>query len=560
MVGYSFSRCKCSIFSLNIPLTTDEYETLAASSFISNGQLPYRDFWQMHTPFSYYFFAPLFLVFKTMKIFYPARIIIYLLLLINGYFLFVLGKHLLSKETARFTLLAYLSSLPVLLKMIEIRPDVFVILFSNISLVLVVSKKLRHTWSFFLAGIFSAFAVLSKQSGIIPFFCVNAFFVIHALTGRWKAWRGGIFSKKRFNGNTYALFLSGFLLPLVIFIFYIVKHSAFDSFVQYAIFNDFFRATFLLKTESLHFSPYRFGRDILISNFILFVSVICLLLYLCFRWRAFKKSASGGILFLCIFFLGAFLSLFFILHPWPQDFLLLSQYLALLAAPGLSLFYRHIFARYWYHRKRFLGFILSFSLFGVIYFPPSFMHGYQIDESGQSKVFESCDFILSATNREDRCLSVVFPIPFRPSVYFYRLCGPEFESPIVLKHAEKSLLNEFVNNKIVVVMPLEVWGFDYGMPDLYRKLKDNYIQEQEQMFFVPGSVLRPHNGDDAVFNVMVQGYYRFREDWKGVRIDGMRLQRGIVYLTQGNHIISLPDPNKEYTIIYDLKSNKRNLD
>jgi hypothetical protein len=562
-------------FSLNIPLDTDEYETLAASSFIAHGQIPYRDFWQVHTPFSYYFFAPLVLIFKTLKIFYPARVIIYLLLLLNGYFLFILAKRLFSKEAACFALLAYLSALPVLIAMIQIKPDVFVVLFSNLSLVLLVSKKIPPVSSFFLAGIFSALAVLSKQSGIIFFFCVNAFFIIRVLTDRWEFWKEGVFTKEFFNGKTYISFLSGFLLLLAIFILYLAKHSAFNSFMQYAIQNDWLRSALFLKTESLHFSPYFFGRDMLIINSILFVSALCFLLYLCLKKGAFKKSAYSSVFAIFMFLLVSFLSVFFIVHPWLQEFLLFSQYLVLLAALGLSLFYSYVFTRYGNHGKRFLGFVLSFFLFAVICLPP-FIYVYQNRVAGRQLlpgfgpepipfdkimllgIFNDFNEVLLITNPEDRCLSVAYPIPFRPSVYFYRLTGPEFESSTALKHAEKSLLHELIDNRVVVVAPLATWGFDVAMPDLDRKIKDNYIQERN--LFIPGKVLKSSNKSDVVFNVIVPGYYEFRGDRKDIQIDSHPFQKEVVYLTQGIHIFSLPDVDKEYTIMYDLKSNKNDSD
>src|SRR3990167_5726350 len=94
--------------SCNMKLDFDEMETLSASSFIFNGQIPYKDFWQMHTPLAYYFLTPLFWFFTSMNVCIAARLIMYLLLLTNGYLLFFIAERLFSRRAAVFTLLSYL--------------------------------------------------------------------------------------------------------------------------------------------------------------------------------------------------------------------------------------------------------------------------------------------------------------------------------------------------------------------------------------------------------------------------------------------------------------------
>jgi hypothetical protein len=69
---------------VNVPLFQDETEHLHAAWAIAHGQVPYRDFWQLHPPLLYYLLAPLFpLMGEDLRLIYVARgLMLFCLLLI----------------------------------------------------------------------------------------------------------------------------------------------------------------------------------------------------------------------------------------------------------------------------------------------------------------------------------------------------------------------------------------------------------------------------------------------------------------------------------------------
>lgn len=538
----------------------DEMETLSAASFIFDGKVPYRDFWQMHTPFSYYFFAPLFLFFKTIKIFYAARLISYLLLLLNGYLLFIIARYLFSRKIAIFSFLTYLVSLPVLYKMTEIRPDVLVVLFSNLSLLFLLWNKLPTAKSFFLAGIFSAFALLSKQSGIIFIFGVLIFFIFRRLTGSSQFWDNKIFSKERFNARNYSFFLGGLLLPCIIFIFLLLSQGAFRPFLRYAINNDFLKAALLSETETIYVPPGRFLITMLLTNFLLFLSLIISFFYLFFKKQSIIKFANAY-LFIFILLFVSYISLFLTLQVWEQDFLLFSQYLALLSAVMLSFFYEYIYELCRKRNREFLGAVSGFCIFALLCLPPLFTRPQRIRAAewffGLHRQLRPFDEVISLTNKDDRCLSIDVHYPFRPGPYFYRVTFPDFESPKVIEHIEKSLIDEILHNNIVVVIPLK--GYAIGMPNLAQTIERNYVLYNKKHFYIPGKILQAAGRKVTAFDIIVNGYYRVPEDYKGMRIDNKLLKTDIVYLKKGKHIAYLPARHKNYRVMYDLQVNKRQV-
>lgn len=543
----------CILFiTWNRDFDYDEMETLSAAGFIFDGKVPYRDFWQMHTPFSYYFFAPVFFFFTTMKIFYAARLIIYLLLVLNGYLLFTIAKRLFSRGVAVFSLLSYLVCLPVLYKMVEIRPDILVVIFSNLSLIFLLWGKLPAAKSFFLAGIFGALAFLSKQSGIIFVFGVTLFFIIRASIRNDRFWDDGIFPKERFNFKTYSFFLAGFFLPCVIFTLLLLSQGALKPFLQYAVNNDFLRAALLLKTESGGLPPNEFMIEMFSVNFMLSFSLISLFFYLIYKKRHTAKVASAY-LFIFTFFVISFLSLFLTLHAWRQDFLLLSQYFALLAGPMLSFFYEGIHGLFREKYKKLFGIILS--IFMLLFIcPPPLFNMYRHNVFGLRSRFLVFDSIISLTNKGDKCLSIEAPCPFRPCVYFYRQAIPSLESLSVTRYREGSTINEILYQNVVSIVPL---GYYYGkaLPDLARAIDSNYLMYKNS-FYIPGKILKASDGKTVALNVIVDGYYRIEGGREGVRIDDKPFLSDTVYLKKGGHVVYLPDVQKTRRLIYDLYANK----
>jgi len=93
------------------------------------------------------------------------------------------------------------------------------------------------------------------------------------------------------------------------------------------------------------------------------------------------------------------------------------------------------------------------------------------------------------------------------------------------------------------------------MPQLARLIKNNYVL-YENSFYIPGRIL--YRGVNS-FDVIVNGFYRVEGGLKDVLIDGKSLERDVIYLSKGRHIVFIPDIQRKYWIRYDLENNKRDL-
>jgi 4-amino-4-deoxy-L-arabinose transferase-like glycosyltransferase len=107
----------------------DEFEHLHASWMVHEGYLPYRDFWQNHTPLLYYVVAPIFSLFEE-----GSFVVLLIRFLFSAFALVLLWQTYLlarldhDRMTGILSVLVLSCSYPFLHKTIEVRPDHFLVL------------------------------------------------------------------------------------------------------------------------------------------------------------------------------------------------------------------------------------------------------------------------------------------------------------------------------------------------------------------------------------------------------------------------------------------------
>lgn len=535
--------------SFNKRIVSDELESLTAASFIGNGQVPYRDFWQIHTPLFYYFLTPLTALFKTMNVFYAARFFSFLLLLLNGYFLFLLAKRLFSGKAAIFSAFGYFTCIPVLKTMLEVRPDTLVITFANLSLILLLSARWPAARSFFAAGLMAGFGFLSKQSAVFFVLAVSVFFIIRLLARPDRFWDQDLFSRKRFNIRNYGLFFAGVFLPVVFVYLFLSAQGALELFLKHAVKNDFLNAFMIKDVESIHWSPWFFMKEMFRGNFMLFLSAAALPFYLAADRHKITLRTVNAFILLFSLAVVSYCVLFSILHPWRQEFLFFCQYLALLAGPVLAWLYDRLTGVVSSRRGPILGMAAGSILLLLICLPP-IRHTLKAERYILARELQKYDLILSLTNDDDQCYSV-FPCPFRPSAYYYRIAAIHVESRTLSAQMDDSLMEEFLRGRFVVILPYPRYE---SLPHFFSFLNSNYVLE-EYPFYIPGQIFK-RGKPAAAFNIPVDGYYQIK-DWRGVVIDGNPLAGSSVYLKKGGHHVELPDKIRDRRLVYDFPANKR---
>jgi len=254
--------------------------------------------------------------------------------------------------------------------------------------------------------------------------------------------------------------------------------------------------------------------------------------------------------FIFILLMVSLAGLYLTLHAWLQDFLLFSQYLVLLAAPMLVVFFEFISELFQKSRK-ILSLFLLVSMLGCLCLPPLVNeYSSKWNNFNLNRRLKCFDQVILSTKKSDKCLSVEFPCPFRLAGYFYRMCWPGLESRSIINHDEEALIDEILHQNVVVIVPSQVYFF---MPQLLYLIHKNYVLG-DYSFYTPGQIWGPSQVEKVEQDVLVSGYYQIA-GWEGVSIDGRSLKQGTIYLSKGMHIFDLPDRQKMYGFFYDVKLN-----
>lgn len=123
------------------PFGFDEFEHLHAAWLLSQGSTPYADFVEEHNPLLWVVLQPLLTIWpQDASIIYPARVIIYVALLLSGLVLAGIARELLDRRAALWTAAIWLSSIPVLVYGFQARPDTLMMLMLLVSVWLLVRR------------------------------------------------------------------------------------------------------------------------------------------------------------------------------------------------------------------------------------------------------------------------------------------------------------------------------------------------------------------------------------------------------------------------------------
>jgi hypothetical protein len=183
----------------------DEIEHMHSAWYIKNGYIPYRDFFEHHNPLLWYLLLPfLYLSGDSVNTLLIARLFMFCITLGIIYCTYLIASTVSnSKETGLVSVLLMFSTVLLMEKVIEIRPDVPQVLFGMISVYFLIrfSRNRRNNYMF-LSGFSAAISFLFLQKAI---FLLVAYGVILAY---------GIF-KREISGKNILCFMGGLLVPLL---------------------------------------------------------------------------------------------------------------------------------------------------------------------------------------------------------------------------------------------------------------------------------------------------------------------------------------------------------
>ncbi len=538
------------------PVNIDQLESLYASWKIFTGDFPYRDFYQLHTPLAYYLLFPLFYLFHTFAVFHAAQGVMVCFYLINAYLIFLLGRRLFSARAGGAAVFLYLTSWPVMARMTEFRPDAWMVIFCNLALLILLHGERNRSLSFWASGVCTGLAILSKQSGCIFFLAVIVFFLFRCGTRRILSWDHVLFDQAHFNRRTLLFYTLGTAFVLLSFMIFLKTNHGLVSFLNQGVSNDFLRRIFLQKTEAVHWLPWKYLKETFLISPLPFCFVTISWVFLL---RNFRESPAfnaqlfiNSLLFICI------ASLFFILHPWLQELLLPSQYIALLGGSALAKIWPNSPFRIMPKTQR--------ALFGILLISLTVSSFSFIQKTAQMAVTAQKGFldhtpellshqsnmVLSLTRPTDKCVSLDYPCLFRPSIYFYNQSSTSgfFESISGRKRFENALLTDLRKGEIKLLIHsdcLERPGpVIQELQRFYTRLGD---------FYFPGSKFDLIPNQTSPIEIRVAGWYQIQFEPGPLKLDNRPLEIKKAYLSKGTHTFQSAYAGS-VTFLYDYQSNK----
>ncbi|MBC8229574.1 glycosyltransferase family 39 protein [bacterium] len=204
----------------------DEFEHLHAARNIYHGMVPYRDYFEHHTPFLHFLIAPLYLFLGgKIPLIFVARSIMLIFTCGILYLTYRLTKLLYGVDAALYATMFLSYMIMFLEKTIEIRPDLPGVTFWLLTLIFFItgisSKRRLH---FLLSGVMIGSAILSTQKSLFAamgLFLALVWFLFDRRTG---------FSLKE-RAISFLWVGLGLLIPVVITCLYFLPQRALDDFI-----------------------------------------------------------------------------------------------------------------------------------------------------------------------------------------------------------------------------------------------------------------------------------------------------------------------------------------
>lgn len=395
-------------FSLNQLLNPDEFEHLHAAWLVSLGQLPFRDFFEHHSPLIWYLLSPLTKIFENdPDIIFAGRIFFLLLNIPLSLTLFLIINKIYNSKIALISLILVNSMTVFFINTLEIRPDVLLILFLLLA-ILTFFERQNNPAAILGAGFFLSLAFFSKQTALLS---IPAFVLQLTIDSQKN-------NKQRLKSIAWLL-ASFSLLPIIYFIYLINTHSLSEYLNLAFLFN-------LTLNTTFHFPFYAdLGRGLPQDYIFWLIGLIGLLIA---AKTAIKKRHPQYIFLFSIFLLFT-LPLFFIPAPYWQYFLPSIIILAIFLGTVL----KHIF----YSTHHFKYFFPTFLITLFFVFSAGLSGIWRNFESNQKQII-SLENILNKTGPDDKIFDGIGSAIFRPNAYYY------WNFPQSLQEAYKS--NQIPNN------------------------------------------------------------------------------------------------------------------
>ncbi len=448
-------------FFLRIPILKvryfdpDEFQHLHGARQIYRGQIPYRDYFEHHTPFLHFILTGFYPIFgEEIRILFAARALMLVFTAAILYLTYVLARTLYGTDAGLFAALFLSYVIMFLEKTIEVRPDVPALIFWMASLIFMVKGVQRVSspeqppaeaqsntrfplpnLHFVLSGLIIGIAIMFTQKTLFAFGCLLIVLAWMLLDRRVRTpWR----RKLKLAG----IFLGSMMVPIILTCLFFYANGGLWEFINCnLIMNSRWR---------VRFRPHDYIMQLLSQNsFFSSIGVFGLFVGT-FRMRKKEEIVKGSAVpVLCTY--GLIVSLFIIPVPYRQFYLLLL--------PLLAMYCGSILTRV---RRTYLA--LSIAIIIIIY--PSVQTVGQLSQKNDGQL-ANVKYIMNTTTEEDTVLDGWSGFGFlRSHAYYYFFLHSEMRAMLSEKEKSDDLINSLEEKRTKVVI------YDSSVKALPKKVQE----------------------------------------------------------------------------------------
>lgn len=327
VTGVFFARFHISLVRFFDP---DEFAHLHWAWLVSQGKLPYRDFFFYATPVFQWFLFPLFTLPPSDRILLLARLWELFLYLVSLFFIFRITKRITKNDTTSLLSALIFATFPMTLdKTIDIRPDFFMLLPYLMAIERILAWKTIDKARCILIGILlgTSMVIFQKAIPMIPSALILFILQIQGINR----------NPDRYHKiYLYIFVLLGILVPTGLFLLYLVTNNlhvlAWDTFTHTQFVVNTGKQTFsLLATLSPWPLVYVTKGGVSIPWLVNMGVWLFAIGGIIILWKQHRSFA----VFSACFALSAILFLVFFPAPYVQYFIPLSAVASILAAAGI---------------------------------------------------------------------------------------------------------------------------------------------------------------------------------------------------------------------------------
>jgi 4-amino-4-deoxy-L-arabinose transferase-like glycosyltransferase len=346
-------------FFLRIPLLQiryfdpDEFQHLHSARQIYNGEIPYRDYFDHHTPFLHFILSGLYpIVGEDINILFVARSLMLVFTAVIFYLTFILAKQLYGVDAGLYATLFLSYVLIFLEKTLEIRPDLGAVIFWLASMIFMIKGLYNKTsWKWYLlSGLSMGTALMFTQKsmfGLPGIFIALAYPFIDRRVGI--AWRQHL--------RLTLAFLIGIATPVLLTCLFFLAHGALW---------DFINCNFIMNSHwKLRFSPLGYIKQMFQQNPFFPIMGLAGLLVNIF-WMTRREEIAKGIFVPIFCTISVLVGLFILPVPYRQYYQIFIPLLAIYSGFIIKKCIEFDFRQIEVNRKTIFSFFFAGIILGLV--------------------------------------------------------------------------------------------------------------------------------------------------------------------------------------------------